>query len=235
MKSSIIKINNLLVLRFGEPKRKKAEVGPVDTLIATMLSQNTTDINSYKAFINLKTNFKNWKSVALANQKKIERNIRVGGLAEQKAKSIKAVLKGLQNEKGEINLDYLKNMSNEEAISELVQFNGIGVKTASCVLLFSLKREVCPVDTHVHRTTNRIGLVNTKSPNKTSELLNNNLPNGVAHSFHTNLIKLGRNICKSGNPLCLICPLIKICAYENKNLMPNKKNKKNDFLLLDNL
>lgn len=225
----------MLLSKFGEPKRNETETDAVDALIATILSQNTTDKNSYRAYMNLKTNFKNWGEIASANQKTIERNIRVGGLAKQKSKSIKTILNQLLKEKGKINLDYLDKLSNEQIISELVKFNGVGVKTASCVLLFSLKREVCPVDTHVHRTANRIGLVNTKSPDQTFELINKNLPKGVAHSFHTNLIKLGRDICKAGKPLCSICPLIKICAYDNKNMIPIERIKKNDFLLLDNV
>ena len=235
MKPLITKINKILISRFGVPKRNKAETDPVDALIATILSQNTTDKNSYKAYKNLKTNFKNWNEVASAKQKMIEQNIRVGGLAKQKAKSIKTILNELLKQKGKVTLDYLKKLPNDDVISELIQFNGVGVKTASCVLLFSLQRNVCPVDTHVHRTANRIGLIKTKSPDKTFELLNKNLPAGTAHSFHTNLIKLGRDICKSAKPLCTICPLLEICTYEGKNMFPISKLTKNDFLLLDNV
>jgi endonuclease III len=235
MKALINKINKLLVSRFGLPKRNDAETDPVDALIATILSQNTTDINSYKAYKNLKSNFKNWNEAASAKQSAIEHNIRVGGLAKQKAKSIKVILSQLSKERGKISLDYLKKMANEEVISELVRFNGVGVKTASCVLLFSLQRDICPVDTHVHRTANRIGLVKTKSPEKTFELLNKNLPTGIAHSFHTNLIKLGRDVCKSGKPICTSCPLFKVCTFKEKNMRPISKVTKNDFLLLDNV
>jgi endonuclease III len=235
MKALIVKVNKLLLSRFGEPKRNEAETDSVDALIATILSQNTTDKNSYKAYMNLKNNFKNWNEVASANQKTIEGNIRVGGLAKQKAKSIRTILNQLKKERGKINLDYLNRMTNDEVINELIKFNGVGVKTASCVLLFSLNRNVCPVDTHVHRTANRIGLVKTKSPDKTFEIINENLPEGVAHSFHTNLIMLGRDICKSGKPLCTICPLIKICTYKEKNMHKVSRTTKNDFLLLDNV
>jgi endonuclease III len=235
MKALIKKINKTLILKFGVPKRNQAETDPIHALIATILSQNTTDKNSYKAYQILKTNFKNWNEVASAKQSTIEQYIRVGGLAKQKAKAIKTILNSLQKQKGKITLDYLKELSNNEAVSELVKFNGVGVKTASCVLLFSLNKNVCPVDTHVHRTANRIGLVKTKSPDKTFEIINENLPEGVAHSFHTNLIKLGRDICKSGKPLCTICPLLKICTFKEKNTHTVSRTTKNDFLLLDNV
>lgn len=235
MKSLINKINKALISRFGVPQRNAAETDPVNALIATILSQNTTDKNSYKAYKNLKTNFKNWDEVASAKQKTIEQNIRVGGLAKQKAKSIKTILNGLIKQRGKVTLDYLRTLPNDEVVSELIKFKGVGVKTASCVLLFSLQRNVCPVDTHVHRTANRIGLVKTKTPDKTFEILNKHFPAGVAHSFHTNLIRLGRDICKSGKPLCTICPLLEICTYSEKNIHPISKVTKNDFLLLDNV
>lgn len=225
----------MLISRFGVPHRNAAETNPVDVLIATILSQNTTDKNSYKAYKNLKTYFNNWNEAALASQKTIEKNIRVGGLAKQKAKSIRIILNKLLKDKGKITFDYLKKLSNGAVLSELIKFNGVGIKTASCVLLFSLKRNVCPVDTHVHRTLNRIGLVETKSPDKTFEVINKNLPEGIAHSFHTNLIKLGRDICKAGKPRCLICPLLKICTFKEKNILPISTSSKNDFLLLNNV
>ena len=117
----------------------------------------------------------------------------------------------------------------------MTSINGVGVKTASCVLLFSLDRNACPVDTHVHRTLNRIGLVKTNSPEKTFYEINDNLPDRTAHQFHTNLIKLGREICKPAKPLCSECPLLKICNYKSKNLGKAVKSRNNDFLLLDSI
>ena len=120
-------------------------------------------------------------------------------------------------------------------IDELIKFDGVGVKTASCVLLFSMNRNVCPVDTHVHRTLNRIGLVKTKTPDKTFTEIFGQIPDGAAHSFHTNLIRLGREICKPTKPNCTICPLVKYCDYDLKYFDTNVVHKKNDFMLLDNI
>jgi len=112
---------------------------------------------------------------------------------------------------------------------------GVGLKTASCVLLFALDKNVCPVDTHVHRTINRIGIVNEKTPDKTFNALNKILPDGIAHSFHTNLIRLGREICKPKKPVCSVCPLIKNCQYSDKNFEANTKLSNKSFMLLDNV
>ena len=235
MKALIKKIDKILISKYGVPKRNESGSEPIDTLIATILSQNTTDNNSYKAYQNLKSNFKNWNEVAAANLKTIEKNIRIGGLAKQKAKSIKNILNQLNKHNGKIKINYSSKTSNEEIIEHLKSFNGVGVKTASCVLLFSLKRNVCPVDTHVHRVTNRLGLVNTKTPDKTFEIINKNLPDRTAHSFHSNLIKLGRDICKAGKPSCSVCPLLKLCKYDKKNMDIAIRKNLNSFLLLDNV
>ena len=235
MKKKIEKINTLLIECFGQPDRPKNLPAPLDTIIGTILSQNTNDQNSYRAYKNLKDNFKTWDQLAELKPIQIEKIIKVAGLGKQKSKAIHELLQSLKKNKNLISLDHIKNNSDEEILDELTSYNGVGVKTASCVLLFSLNRNICPVDTHVHRTLNRIGLVKTNIPEKTFYVLLNKIPDGTAHSFHTNLIRLGREICKPANPNCSVCPLLKICKFDHKNINVNKIQKKLDFMLLDNL
>jgi endonuclease-3 len=234
-KKKISLVNKLLVKKYGVPARSKIPPEPVDMLIATILSQNTNDKNSYKAFQNLKENYNDWHQVEKLTRHKIESLIKIAGLGKQKSRAIKDFLTLVKKEKGDITLDYLKKMNNGDIITELTKYNGIGIKTASCVLLFSLRRNICPVDTHVHRTTNRIGIAETGTPDKTFTALNENMPDDIAHSFHTNLIRLGREICRPAKPNCSICPLLKICRYENKMLNGNVNYKENEFLLLDSI
>ncbi|KUG25743.1 endonuclease iii [hydrocarbon metagenome] len=235
-KSKLIKeVNKLLIDKFGIPPRNKLLPNPVDMLIATILSQNTNDNNSYKAFKNLKEKYPTWEEAAEAKRSSIESVIKVAGLGKQKSAAIKNFLTDVQLKQKKISLDYLKNLDENSAIEKLINYNGVGVKTASCVLLFSMDRNICPVDTHVHRTVNRIGIVSGKTPDKTFVLLNENFPPQIAHSFHTNLIRLGREICKPKNPSCGICPINKICKYDEKDLQIKKMHKKNDFMLLDNI
>ena len=235
LKNKISLVNKLLVKKYGIPPRSNVPPDAVDLLIATILSQNTNDKNSYRAFQNLKAKFGNWDLVERLPRQKIENLIKTAGLGKQKSQAIKQFLTLLKKEKGEISLDYIKNMKDEDVISELTKYNGIGTKTASCVLLFSLRRNICPVDTHVHRTVNRIGISDTHTPDKTFALLNRDMPGEIAHSFHTNLIRLGREICKPAKPNCSLCPLLKICTYEKKMLNGNSDYKENDFLLLDSI
>ena len=172
---------------------------------------------------------------SLSTPAEIEKEIKVAGLGKQKAAAIKNFLTGLKNREKKISLNFIKKMDEFPAIAELTSFKGIGVKTASCVLLFSLGRNVCPVDTHVFRTVNRIGIVKASDRDKTFFLLNDNFPEGIAHSFHTNLIRLGREICKPKNPSCGICPLKKICKFKEKNLDNKKPTSGKSFMLLDNI
>ena len=235
MKEKIKQVNALLISHFGIPYRPKKLPNPIDTLIATILSQNTNDKNSYKAYSNLKKKFNSWQEVADSSRKKIEQTIRVAGLGKQKSTAIKSFLTNLKSKNGKLDLKYIKRMDNEKILNELTSINGIGVKTASCVLLFSLNRNVCPVDTHVYRTLNRIGIVKTKTPDKTFYLINKNLPESIAHQFHTNLIKLGREICKPTKPLCSVCPLLKVCKFKHKNLDKVNNVGSESFLLLDSI
>ncbi len=232
---TIQKINSLLLKRFGEPKRASALPDPIDLLIATVLSQNTNDKNSYKAYINLKDKYKHWHQLKNVSLKELTNTIRTAGLANQKAGTIKEIISSLFVNNKSVSLEYLKELSNEDAIKELTKIKGVGVKTASCVLLFAMDRDICPVDTHVHRTLNRIGIVKTTSPDKTFFEINKNFPSGIAHSFHTNLLKLGRGYCKANEVKCLTCPLIKICKFEEKNLSESSLKPENSFMLLDNV
>ena len=234
MQRKISDVNKKLIERFGIPERRKNS-DPVDMLIATILSQNTNDKNSYRAFRNLKDKFNNWEEVAEQTRIKIEKQIKIAGLGKQKSGAIKSFLSSVKKGKGKVSLNYLKDFSDNEILTELTKYDGVGVKTASCVLLFSLKRNICPVDTHVHRTLNRIGIVNTKTPDKTFLAIKDKIPDGIAHSFHTNLIRLGREICKPAKPNCSVCPLLKVCNYDNKNLNSSIKSKENSFMLLDNV
>ncbi len=233
---NIPQINKTLINHFGKPKRK-LDSKPLDVLIATILSQNTNDRNSHKAYFNLKSKFPKWSDLEKAKASQIAASIRPAGLNKQKAKTIKLFFKWLSNNHT-MSLKHLNRLSDDEIISQLTSIPGIGVKTASCVLLFGMRRNVCPVDTHVFRTVNRIGIVKEPTPDKTYFALNAILPNGIAHEFHTNLIMLGRTICKPANPHCVQCPLLKFCKFSDKILIEPSNmlgKKKNDFFLLDEI
>jgi len=235
MQKEIQKINKLLVSHFGVPSRAEILPNPLDMLIATILSQNTNDNNSYKAYNKLKSRFQNWDEVRKAGRISIEKEIKIAGLGLQKSTAIKNLLVELHKKNNNYSLQNVIDFNNETALKYLTSFKGVGVKTASCVLLFSLDRDICPVDTHVHRTLNRIGSVNTKTPDKTFLEINRKFPPEIAHSFHTNLIRLGREICKPTGYSCTKCPLLKICRFNEKHFGSNTISKERAFMLLDNV
>ncbi len=235
MQSKIKKVNKLLIKQFGIPPRRKELPDSVDMIIATILSQNTNDNNSYKAFQNLKKRYKSWNELLKVRRTTIEKEIRIAGLGFQKSTAIKNFVKEIYKERNEITLTHIEKLDNSSAINELTKYKGVGVKTASCVLLFAEGRNVCPVDTHVHRTVNRIGIVSGSTPDKTFAKLNEKFPDKIAHQFHTNLIRLGREVCTPQNPSCGVCPIKNICNYDSKIDDNMKMKKERDFMLLDSV
>lgn len=238
MQKKINQIIKLLKKEFPGPDPKPSKSDPLDVLIATMLSQNTTDKTSYIAFSNLKKNFKGWDDVLNSPISKVKSAIRVCGLVNQKSKSIRELLRKLKSKHGNMSLDYIKKMSDEEIYNDLLQYDGVGVKTVSCVLAFALGRDVFPVDTHVHRLSNRLGLAKSNQPDKTFEQMKILIPEGKKFLFHTLLIRYGRKICKANNPLCGKCILYDLCDFEEKEkyaAAAGSSPKENNFIILEHV
>lgn len=235
------KINQIIELLREEfpgldPKPGKAD--PLEILIATMLSQNTTDKTSYRAFMNLKNDFKDWDDVMNAPINRIKNAIRVCGLTNQKSLNIKKMLKEMKKKHGKLSLKFIKKMSDDRIYEELLQYDGVGVKTVSCVLAFSIGRDVFPVDTHVHRLTNRLGIANASTPVKTFEQVKDKIPEGKKFLFHTLLIRFGRKVCRSANPLCSKCRLYDLCCFKEKEFFAMRSQaepKENNFIILEHV
>lgn len=201
----------LLEAEYG-PRRWRRDGGPVSVLVQTILSQNTSDINSGRAFRSLRGAFQSWDEVAEAAPQHIAGAIAQGGLANIKAERIKHVLQMVRQERGKICLDFLDDMAPAEARAWLRRLPGVGPKTASCVLLFALGKPVLPVDTHVHRVTRRLGLLPQRiSPEQAEEALERLVPGRSAYQFHVHLIEHGRKVCRAQHPRCTGCPLGQVC------------------------
>lgn len=190
-------------------RRKRGRDDPVDSLIKTVLSQNTTDTNSRRAFEELKKRFPTLAELAGADLEDIEDSIRIGGLFRKKAVIIRDLAGRFVDEE-----TVLEDLENEAARRYLKSLEGVGSKTASCVLLFALGRDVLPVDTHVFRLTRRIGLLDEKIPiERADEELEKFVPTGIRHDLHLNLIQHGRKVCRPRNPRCGECVLLELCRY----------------------
>jgi endonuclease-3 len=204
----------LRILRrtFAMPEWTEAQRNPFKTLIVTIISQNTADRNTARAFENLSKRFEiTPELLAKAETSQIEECLRVAGLYKNKAKTIKQVSKTIL-EKYHGTLTPILSLPLEEAREELTQFSGIGPKTADVVLLFSAKQLTIPVDTHVDRVAKRLGFAPV---NGDYEAVRKNLqklynPNEYL-AVHVLLIAHGRKYCKAIRPLCEQCPVNMHC------------------------
>lgn len=208
----LFKVIEILESIYGVPEARSMD--PVDLLVMTILSQNTSDINSGRAFEQLKSRFRSYTEILNASEEEIADAIRPGGLAEIKAARIKGALKRLREDFGSVDLSQLQMMSAEEARRYLTSIPGIGPKTASVLMLFGFGMPAMPVDTHVHRVSKRIGLVpEGASVEETQRILERITPREKYLSLHINLIRHGRLVCKARNPLCNRCELRDLCRY----------------------
>ncbi len=201
-----------LVREYGEPRRPRR--APVSQLVATMLSQATTDVQTARSFAELRRQFPTWEQVRDAPVARIAAAIRSSGLSRQKAPRIQQALREITRERGRIELGFLRRMPAQEAMRWLMGIAGVGPKTASIVLLFSFEQPFFPVDTHIYRVTQRLGWIpRTASVEKAHALLGALVPPRLYYRLHLNLIEHGRAICHARQPQCEVCPLTDVCAY----------------------
>ncbi len=218
----LARIYELLIATYGEP-HNEPDYDPLGGLIGTILSQHTSDINSGRAYEQLIAKFPTWEQVRDAPTYEVADAIRCGGLANIKAPRIQDVLFTLteqqQAQGGTKNLanylyDELTQRTPEDAWHYLRRLPGVGPKTAACVLMFNLNLPVMPVDTHVHRTSLRLGLIGPKvSADKAHDIYLKITPPEWVYPLHVSLIRHGRQICHAQRPKCLQCPLYSECSY----------------------
>jgi len=190
------------------PSWTKKKQEPFKTLITTIISQNTADRNTERAFEALPKRFEISPEVlAKAKLSEIETAIKIGGLYKNKAKSIKMAAIAIQKDyRG--SLDSILSLPLEEARKSLMQFTGVGPKTADVVLLFSAKKPTIPVDTHVNRVSKRLGFAPEKGDYEAVRLSLQSLFDPTDYlAVHLLLIAHGRKTCKAQNPLCRECSL----------------------------
>ncbi len=199
---------------------------PVDELVSTILSQNTNDVNRDAAFDQLTSRFPNWETVMEAPEGDVVDAIRTAGLANQKGPRIQKALRDISTyTSGKLNLKFLSSMTREEARKWLMNVKGVGPKTAAIVLLFSLGIPAFPVDTHIYRVTGRLGIrPEALSVEKTHFFLEERIPEEAFYDLHLNIIRLGREVCGARKWHCNRCPLVDLCAYEDKNLDSSESN-----------
>jgi endonuclease-3 len=209
------KVYQILFRFYGQPTWRNP-LTPLDELMSTILSQNTNDRNRDAAFLNLKNIFPFWEQVRDAPQEEVINAIRSAGLANQKGTRMQSILQQITLERGNLDLAFLAEQPAEKARQWLLRFKGVGPKTASIVLQFSLNHSAFPVDTHIYRVSGRLGLRPLKmNVEKTHELMEQLFNPDQYSTAHLNIIRLGREICIARKPKCPDCPLQKKCSFYN--------------------
>jgi endonuclease-3 len=192
-----------------DPPRR---LDPLEELVVTILSQNTSDTNRDRAYRALRERYPTWEALARARVGDIVRTIRAGGLANTKAPRILQVLREIEEREGGFDLSWMRSAPDEEVQDYLMSLPGVGPKTAACVLAFSLDRAALPVDTHVHRVATRLGLLPAGATAASAHrILRDVVPPRLRVPLHVGLIRHGRTICKAGRPRCEECPIKDIC------------------------
>jgi endonuclease-3 len=209
----LARVATLLRQTYGPRRTLRRRDNPLNTLVHTILSQNTSDANSDRAYAALRQRFRDWEDVHRAPLRTLISTIRSGGLANIKAVRIKALLDEIWAEQAHFDLSFLRDLSDDEVRAYLARFKGIGSKTIACVLLFGMGRPAFPVDTHVFRVSRRLGLVDGRqTPERAQEFLESRIPPDDRHALHLHLVQHGRQVCKAQRPLCAECVLARVCA-----------------------
>ncbi len=213
MLKKIVSVDKRLTEMYGEKRQLKFR-DPTEELILTILSQNTNDVNRDRAFRSLTAEFPGWDAIAKARSSSIAGAIKVGGLANIKSGRIKKILKKVGERSKDYSISFIKKMTDNDAWEHLLSYEGVGPKTAACVMLFSLGRDFMPVDTHVHRVSKRLGLIpENMNAEKAHDWYREMKPPVSFYSFHLNLIEHGRTLCRPAKPKCQECGLKRQCVY----------------------
>jgi endonuclease-3 len=215
LEARVARVYKLLVQAYGIPPWEP-DGDALGGLVATVLSQHTSDVNSARAYARLVERFRTWAAVRDAPVEQVADAIRPGGLAGIKAERIQQILRVLTErlEGKPLTLGHLDEMPGAEALAYLRSLPGVGPKTAACVLLFSLGKPAFPVDTHVHRVARRLGWIGERTSAEAAHaILEQAIPPEWRHTLHVDLIRHGREICHARQPECERCPIRGECQY----------------------
>jgi endonuclease III len=191
---------------------------PLGELVATILSQNTSDVNSDRAYAALRAAYPTWHEVLHAPPDHLATVIRSGGLARLKSRRIQDILHTVKTRHGHLSLDFLLDLPMPAARAFLAEFPGVGPKTVACVLLFACGHPAFPVDTHIYRVTTRLGLLPTGcTAERAHVVLEPHIPPAQVYRAHVNLIRHGRTVCKARLPDCPQCRLRTWCPYPRQS------------------
>lgn len=205
---STLRNNNLVRATALKNLQTQEDGDPYKILIGTILSARTRDETTTNVIKMLFSKFKTPEELSRANLKEIKELIQKIGFYNVKAARIKEVSKILVDK---------YNSKVPPHLEDLLSFPGVGRKTANCVLVYGFRKPAIPVDVHVHRISNRIGIVNTKNPEETEIVLQKSINRKYWIAVNETFVVFGQNVCLPIKPKCNVCRLTKLCKYYETN------------------
>lgn len=202
---------------YGDDRHNNLD-DPLEELLFIILSAQTEAYSYRKVFEEFMIHFPTWESALAANEEEIAFVIKRGGLARKKASQLKRALEKIKCDTGMVSLNFLRKLSNDDVENYLTSLPGIGVKSAACIMMYSLGRQVFPVDTHVWRVCRRLGLTPQvpKPSEKMQRELEAKIPPNLRYSLHVNLVSHGQQTCVTYYPRCGSCVLRDLCPSRDK-------------------
>ncbi|MBV9228508.1 MAG: endonuclease III [Chloroflexi bacterium] len=216
-----LEVTQRLTKQYGEVPFSSKD--PMSMLVDIILSHRTRDEQTAAAYDNLLKRFGSWEAVRDAPTEEVQDTIANVNWPEVKAPRLQALMRKITEERGELNLDFLRDLPVEEGAAWLDQLEGVGPKTRACVLLFSCRKPILPVDVHVHRVSGRLGLIGKKvTADNAHPLLQALLPQDARsiYNFHKALLRHGQRICVYEHPRCNKCPITDLCDYYKTVVKP---------------
>jgi len=201
---TIRRVCRALATEYGNP-RLGNKSNPLDELVFIILSTRTQDQAFRTTFTKLKAQFPSWSTVRRRDRKRIEQILRPAGLSKLKARQLLAILERLRSSFGRATLAPMGRLPNRQAEAFLTSLPGVAAKVAKCVLMYSLGRQVLPVDVHVHRVATRLGLRTKRRPDTSQDLIEGAIPPRLRYGFHVNAVAHGRVVCLPRVPRCDAC------------------------------
>ena len=191
---------------------------PLDELIFIVLSNKTTEKSYIKIYDILKKTYPKWSDILeKSSSKRLLKILKPGGLAKKKGRWLRQILMKISEDNGDVDLSFLTDHSIKESEKYLCSFPGIGLKSARCILMYSLHKDVFPVDTHCNRILTRLGVIqNRRLTNIVQSKIQEKIPPNIRYSLHVNLVAHGRAICNARYPLCKICQIHEMCVMGKK-------------------
>lgn len=221
MRDKAAEVTARLVKEYGVANWSRKD--PLSMLVDIVLSHRTRDEHTAAAYARLKERFLTWEALRDAPTPEVEEAIVGVNWPEVKAPRLQEIMRRITEERGELNLDFLRDLPVEDGAAWLGRLVGVGPKTIACVLLFSCRKPILPVDTHVHRVSIRLGLIAPKvSAEAAHPLLQALLPNEAQtmYNYHKGLLNHGKRVCVYDRPRCNRCVLTDLCDYYQTVVRP---------------